>query len=115
MGEVSALSSASIVYLALNAITVLGLFKLRSDLERITAFSLLAALLCFISASAILLGLRHKELVTITPAYFLLISIGLVTALEWLAKRNRPQLQEMEKAPQGNMKNTPQGLRRKRK
>lgn len=70
-------TSASLVYLALNILAVFGLFKLKSDLDKITAFSLLAALGCFISASGILLGVRHKELIAITPVYFLFLSLCL--------------------------------------
>ena len=77
---VNAFSSASFFYIVLNIIAVFGLFKLRSDLDRITAFSLLAALLAFISASGILLGLRQKELIAMTPVYFLFLSIGLLSA-----------------------------------
>jgi hypothetical protein len=75
------LSSASFVYLALNIIALFGLFKLKSVLDKITAFSLMVALLAFISASGILLGLRQKELIAITPVYFLLLSIALPPAV----------------------------------
>ncbi len=77
VGLLNRISSASLVYLALNIISLVGLFKLKSTLERITAFALLAALLAFISASGILLGLRQKEIIALTPTYFLLVSIGL--------------------------------------
>lgn len=82
----NALSSASFVYVALNIIVLLGLFTLKSDLDKITMFSLLAALLSFISVSGILLGLRQKEIITITPVYFLLVSIALLRVGEWRGK-----------------------------
>lgn len=82
----NAFTSASVVYVALNIVALLGLFKLKSDLDKITAFSLLAALVSFISASGILLGLRQKELIAITPVYFVLLSICILSAGEWWVK-----------------------------
>ncbi len=82
-------SSARVVYLALNIVALFGLFKLKSNLQKITAFSLLAALLAFISASGILLGLRQKEIIALMPAYFLLLSIGLLSSLQFVRGRNR--------------------------
>lgn len=82
----NSLSSASFVYIALNIFALPGLFKLKSDLDKITAFSLIAALMSFISASGMLLGLRQKELIAITPVYFLLLSIGLLSTSEWWVK-----------------------------
>ena len=82
-GVLNALNSISHVYFALNVICLLGLFKLKSNTDKIAAFFLLAALGAFISASGILLGVRQKELITITPVYFLFLSIGLIRVSEW--------------------------------
>ena len=40
----------------------------------------LAGVLALVSASGILLGLRQKELIAITPVYFLIVSIALISA-----------------------------------
>jgi hypothetical protein len=74
------LTSASWLYFVLNIVGVAGLFGLKSDLEKITAFSLLVSLVAFISASGMLVGLRHKEIISITPAYFLLVAITILGA-----------------------------------
>lgn len=80
---INAVTAASILYIALDLIALPGFFRLKPDFKRITAFSLLVALLAFISASGMLLGLRQKELIAITPLYFLLLSIGLVSGGKW--------------------------------
>jgi hypothetical protein len=46
----------------------------------------LTGLLVFASASFMLMGMRPKELIAITPVYFLLISLGLPGMWQW-AKR----------------------------
>jgi hypothetical protein len=92
--------SPSFVYIALNIVALLGLFKLKTDLDKITAFSLLAALLSFIAASGILVGLRQKEVITITPVYFLFLSIGLLSASEsWFKATTRQQGRDSVKSP----------------
>jgi hypothetical protein len=80
---VNKVTAAGWLYLALHTAALAGLFKLKSDMDKITALSLLAALLAFISASSILLGLRQKELIAMAPLYFLFVSIGLVGAAGW--------------------------------
>jgi hypothetical protein len=73
-------TSASFLYIPINTIALVGLFKLKSVLDKITTFSLVGGVLVFVSASGMLVGLRHKEIIAITPVYFLLISIGLLSA-----------------------------------
>jgi hypothetical protein len=85
--NVEAFSSASALYLALNVISLAGIFKLKSPFERGIALCILAGLLAFISASCMLMGMRPKELIAITPIYFLLISLGLPSAWQWLSQR----------------------------
>ena len=46
------------------------------------------ALLVFISGSAMLIGMRAKEIIAITPIYFFLVSLGLPNA--WTS--NKPYL-----------------------
>ena len=70
-------TSTTTVYLFLNVVALAGLFMLKTAFDRITALSILLGILVFISASGMLLGLRQKELITITPLYFLLLSIVL--------------------------------------
>ena len=82
-------TSASILYVTIHIVALLGLFKLTSDLDKITVFSLLLSFVFYISASGILFGLRQKELIAITPIYFLTVSIGLLNAIQWWTQRNR--------------------------
>jgi hypothetical protein len=73
------ITSAGLLYLMLNIVALVGLFSLRSDLERFgAALCVLCGLGCFVSGSAVLLGLRHKELTALAPMYFLFLSICLV-------------------------------------
>ena len=111
IGVLHKLSSVSLVYFALNIVCLLGLFKLKSNTEKITAFFLLAALGAFISASGILLGVRQKELITITPVYFLFLSIGLIHAAEWWTGRAARQ---PEAAGVKSSKNVQRKTRRKK-
>ena len=85
IGMVDALTSAWPLYLALNMAALLGMFRLRSDLHKVAALALFAGLLAMVSASGILLGLRQKELISLTPVYFLFLSIGLRGAGRFLA------------------------------
>jgi hypothetical protein len=87
----NAVTSASFLYLGLNIIALLGLFRLKSDMEKITVFSLVTAIGAFASASGMLLGLRQKELISMTPVYFLVLSLTLISFCEALARTSRQQ------------------------
>jgi hypothetical protein len=87
----NAVTSASLLYLGLNVVALLGLFRLKSDLEKITVFSLVAAIGAFASASGMLLGLRQKELISMTPVYFLVLSLTVISFCEALARTRRHQ------------------------
>ena len=87
IAAINSLSAASVLYFVLNITALLGLFKLKSNFQRVVGYSLLLTFLAFISASGILLGLRQKEIIALTPAYFLLLSIGLLSAARTLNDR----------------------------
>jgi hypothetical protein len=82
--KIEVFTSVSSVYLALNLISLLGLLTLRSASQKVTALCVMAGLMAFISGSAMLLGMRAKEIITITPIYFLLISVGLSSAWHYI-------------------------------
>jgi hypothetical protein len=77
---IRAVASIPLLYPIINIISLFGFVRMQLPYEKLTAVCMLAGLLVFISGSAMLLGMRGKEIITITPVYFFCISISLPNA-----------------------------------
>jgi hypothetical protein len=80
------MTSASWLYALLNIGALVGFLRLRSFADRLNVLCMLGVLGMFFCASAMLMGMRTKEQITIVPLYFCLLAIGLVSAYGWVSE-----------------------------
>jgi hypothetical protein len=78
---VRAIASIPFLYPIINIVALVGLLRLRLRFEKVIAICVLTGVLVFISGSAMLLGMRAKEIITITPVYFFLVSLSCAKGL----------------------------------
>lgn len=76
-GTIDSLTSSSILYLMGNFILIFGVYKATIQYANKNTLILGVGLLIFMSASTLLFSIRYKEIVSITPLYFVLLAIGL--------------------------------------
>jgi hypothetical protein len=83
----SAVTSWRPIYLAVNLACVFGLLTMAGGITRTHALLLASAVLLFVLASTALIGLRSKEVVAITPLYFVVSGVGISGAWDWVTRR----------------------------
>jgi hypothetical protein len=81
-GWLDAVTSSTLPYALMNIMALLGILRLRK-VDMLYVLCMLGGLAMFMGASAMLMGMRTKEQITVTPLYFALVAAGLVSAFRW--------------------------------
>lgn len=74
------LTSFSYLYFLGNLVLIFGLCIATDHNTKKNAFILVTGILIFLTASTLLFNIRYKEIISITPLYFILLAIALVNA-----------------------------------
>lgn len=82
----------AVLYSLFNFVVLIGIFIVKPRQTRIDYYSILLSIACFIFCTTLLLGVRHKEAVFITPLYCLCIAIAVAA----LIARTRHQLMKLK-------------------
>lgn len=94
MDAFNSIKSSSVIYFIFNLVVVFGLITTVDCRVKWGGVILMCGLLCYVSASYMLIGIRFKEAVAVVPLYFLISSIGVSSAFRFartfVAKWSRP-------------------------